>query len=117
MLHRLLEHNRWATAQLLEQCRSLSDEQLDQAFDIGHRTLGATFDHYIPNVALWAGLMAGPLGGQPRGDCSLIAPPSSTAPPTAPTEYVRRATGVSGKFSWFSCSNCDQEPLRLMAIS
>ena len=43
LLDRLLKHDRWATDQLLEVSRGLSDAQLDQAFDIGHRTLRETF--------------------------------------------------------------------------
>ena len=58
VLDRLLEHDRWATSDLLGRCRGFTDAQLDQEFDIGHRTLRATFDHSIPNVAFWAGLMS-----------------------------------------------------------
>jgi uncharacterized damage-inducible protein DinB len=58
LLDRLLEHDRWATAQLLELSRSLTDAQLDQEFDIGHRTLRATFEHIIINIAFWTTLMA-----------------------------------------------------------
>ncbi|HEV2529472.1 MAG TPA: DinB family protein [Thermomicrobiales bacterium] len=57
VLERLLEHDRWANAEVLRRCRELGDGQLDQAFDIGHRTIRATFDHYLPNIAFWAGLM------------------------------------------------------------
>jgi uncharacterized damage-inducible protein DinB len=58
LLDRLLEHDRWATAQLLELSRGLTDAQLDQPLDIGHRTLRATFDHIIVNIAFWTALMA-----------------------------------------------------------
>ena len=71
LLDRLLGHDRWATADLLGRCRDLTDAQLDREFDIGHRTLRATFDHYIPNISFWASLMAGPLGGAPRAAGSL----------------------------------------------
>lgn len=59
LLDRLLEHDRWATDQLLALSRDLSDAQLDQEFDIGHRTLRDTFDHMIFNVAAWTAEMAG----------------------------------------------------------
>lgn len=59
LLDRLLAHDDWATTQLLELCRDLTDEQLDQPFDIGHRTLRATFGHMIFNVPCWTGLMLG----------------------------------------------------------
>lgn len=59
LLDRLLEHDRWATEQLLEACRRLSDEQLDAEFDVGHRTLRETFAHTIVNIEFWTGLMTG----------------------------------------------------------
>ena len=59
MMDRLLEHDRWATTRLLEASRGLTDAQLDQAFDIGHRSLRATFDHQIANVAGWTAMMVG----------------------------------------------------------
>ncbi len=37
----------------------LSDEQLDREFDIGHRSLRATFHHIIRNLEVWSSLMAG----------------------------------------------------------
>jgi hypothetical protein len=42
-----LGHDHWATATLLELSRSLTDARLDQPFDIGHRTLRATFEHNL----------------------------------------------------------------------
>lgn len=59
LLDRLLEHDRWATTRLLESSRGLADDQLDQEFNIGHRTLRETYAHMIFNVAFWTGLMAG----------------------------------------------------------
>lgn len=59
LLDRLLAHDAWTTRQLLEICATLSDEQLDQQFDIGHRTLRATLHHIIGNMELWSALMAG----------------------------------------------------------
>jgi uncharacterized damage-inducible protein DinB len=59
LLDRLLEHDRWATSQLLEMSGGLADAQLDQEFDIGHRTLRETYAHMIYNVASWTGLMIG----------------------------------------------------------
>ena len=88
VLDRLLDHDGWATSDLLGRCRVLTDTQLDQAFDIGHRTLRATFDHYIPNVAFWAGLMAGPLAGEPIGAGSI-------GTLIADRERVDRANGQS----------------------
>lgn len=59
LLDRMLGHDDWGTTQLLELSRGLTDAQLDQPFDIGHRTLRATFDHMILNVELWTRLMVG----------------------------------------------------------
>jgi uncharacterized damage-inducible protein DinB len=59
-LDRLLEHDQWATTKLLNLSRDLTDEQLDQVFDIGHRTLRATFEHMIfDSVEVWTAEMAG----------------------------------------------------------
>ena len=73
LLDRLLEHDRWATGQLLEVCRGLSDAQLDQQFDIRHRTSRETFAHFIDNVPFWTALMAGRPPDDPPGDRSLPA--------------------------------------------
>ena len=59
LLERILGHDRWATSQYLETCQSLSDAQLNQEFDIGHKSLRATFDHMIFNVDAWTAMMAG----------------------------------------------------------
>ena len=71
LLDRLLEHDRWATNQLLELCRGLSDAQLDQPFDIGHRTLRETLDHQITNLDFWTGLMTGQPVAHQRAPNSL----------------------------------------------
>lgn len=59
LLDRMLGHDRWATAQLLELCSTLTDAQLDQAFDVGHRTLRETLDHMIYVIDFWTGWMTG----------------------------------------------------------
>lgn len=71
LLDRLLEHDRWATDQLLDVSRGLTDAQLDREFDIGHRTLRETFAHMIFNYAFWTALMAGKPAEERRGDASL----------------------------------------------
>jgi uncharacterized damage-inducible protein DinB len=73
LLDRLLEHDRWATAQLLDRSRNLSDAQLDQEFDIGHRTLRDTFEHMIVNIAFWTSLMTEQPVDKQRDDRSLAA--------------------------------------------
>ena len=59
LLDRMLGNDQWATTQLLALSRELTDAQLDQEFDIGHRTLRETFDHMISVVDFWTGLMTG----------------------------------------------------------
>ena len=74
LLDRLLDHDHWATARLLDVSRGLTDAQLDQPFDVGHRTLRATFGHMIVNVQFWTALMSEqrPVDAQ-RDDRSLAA--------------------------------------------
>ena len=71
LLDRMLGHDRWATETFLAMCRDVSDEQLDQEFDIGHRTLRATLDHMTWVVGFWHGLMIGEPIDEPRDDLSV----------------------------------------------
>jgi uncharacterized damage-inducible protein DinB len=74
LIDRLLEHDRWATIQLLEISCDLSDAQLDQEFDIGLRTLRTTFDHLIFNIDFWTCLATGqPTDGIERDKGSITA--------------------------------------------
>jgi uncharacterized damage-inducible protein DinB len=59
LLERMLGHDRWTTSQLLELCGTLNDAQLDQAFDIGHRSLRETLDHMVYVIDFWTGWMSG----------------------------------------------------------
>jgi uncharacterized damage-inducible protein DinB len=59
LLDLLLDHDHWATRRLLDVSGSLTDAQLDREFDIGHRTLRATFGHMIFNVPFWTAFLAG----------------------------------------------------------
>lgn len=59
LLDRMVGHDRWATTMFLEKSRELSDDQLDQQFDIGQRTLRDTFDHLIHTIDFWAAQMSG----------------------------------------------------------
>jgi uncharacterized damage-inducible protein DinB len=71
LLDRFLGHDRWTTSRVLEMCRGLTDEQLDQRFDIGLETLRATFDHMIFNVAAWTQMMLGEPINHDRSDKSI----------------------------------------------
>jgi uncharacterized damage-inducible protein DinB len=59
LLDLLLDHDHWATRQLLDASAGLIDAQLDQPFDIGHRTLRETFGHMIFNVPFWTAFLTG----------------------------------------------------------
>jgi uncharacterized damage-inducible protein DinB len=59
LLDLLLDHDHWATRQLLDASSGLTDAQLDQPFDIGHRTLRETFGHMIFNVPFWTTFLTG----------------------------------------------------------
>jgi uncharacterized damage-inducible protein DinB len=58
ILDRMLEHDRWATDQLLAASAGLPDAQLDQPFDIGHHTLRATLEHLVFNIEAWTAITA-----------------------------------------------------------
>ena len=70
ILDRLLDHDRWSTSQLLDAAGPLTDEQLDQEFDIGHRTLRATLEHMIMNVEGWTAAFT---GQEPTSNDSSVA--------------------------------------------
>ncbi len=73
LLDLLLDHDHWATTRLLEVSGGLTEAQLDRPFDVGHRTLRATFGHMIFNVPFWTAFLAGqPADAQPD-DRSLAA--------------------------------------------
>ncbi len=72
LLDRLLEHDTWTTHQLLDLSRSLSGEQLDQQFELGHQTVRRTFEHIIHNMEVWSALMAGIAPGSSNVDQDSI---------------------------------------------
>jgi uncharacterized damage-inducible protein DinB len=73
LLDRMLGHDHWATNQLFDVSRGLTDAQLDQEFDIGHRTLRDTFEHIIFNIGFWTALMTAQSVDKQRDDRSLAA--------------------------------------------
>lgn len=73
LLDRLLEHDAWTTRRVLEFAKTLTDEQLDQDFDIGHRTVRETVQHMIGNVEVWTDLMAArPVRRMPTARQSIV---------------------------------------------
>jgi len=73
LLDRLLAHDQWTTARLLDLSRDLTDARLDQPFDVGHRILRETFEHMIVSVEVWAAAMAEQPVDAPPADRSLAA--------------------------------------------
>lgn len=57
ILERLLDHDQWATKQVLARAATLTDEQLDQEFDIGHCTIRDTIDHIVAAREGWTARM------------------------------------------------------------
>jgi uncharacterized damage-inducible protein DinB len=73
LLDRLLEHDAWTTRRVLELAKTLTDEQLDQDFDIGHRTVRETVQHMIGNIEVWTDLMAArPVRRMPTARPSIV---------------------------------------------
>jgi uncharacterized damage-inducible protein DinB len=73
LLDRLLEHDAWTTRRVLEFAKTLTDEQLDQDFDIGHRTVRETAQHMIGNIEVWTDLMAArPVRRMPTARPSIV---------------------------------------------
>jgi uncharacterized damage-inducible protein DinB len=86
ILQRLLDHDRWATTQLLARAATLTDDQLSQAFDIGHRTVRDTIEHIIDAREKWTALM------------TRIAPPQH--PADRPIAYqAERFAGAHAAFA------------------
>ncbi|HET9658843.1 MAG TPA: DinB family protein [Thermomicrobiales bacterium] len=57
LLERLLGHDRWATNVLFDTCAPLTDEQIDQQFDIGLESIHGSFGHIIGNIEFWTDSM------------------------------------------------------------
>jgi uncharacterized damage-inducible protein DinB len=73
LLDRLLEHDAWTTRRVLDFAETLTDAQLDQDFDIGHRTVRETLQHLIGNLEVWTDLMAArPVRPTPTARPSLV---------------------------------------------
>ncbi len=94
LLDRLLGHDSWTTQQLLTLADSLSEEQPDRRFDIGHQTLRRTFVHIIHNMEVWSALMAGH-----EVDASDAATNTSVSAMTARLDTATARPGPRGKIS------------------
>ena len=54
----LLASNRWATKNILDACRNLSPEQLNQEFEMGLGTIKRTLTHILGAMQGWGDLLA-----------------------------------------------------------
>ena len=98
LLDRLLAHDAWTTRQLLDIARQLSDNQLDQRFDIGRGSLRATFHHVIRNMEVWTDIMS---GSDPRADNPDQSIPALTARlDSAAADLATLATSVRDRAAW-----------------
>jgi uncharacterized damage-inducible protein DinB len=59
LLDRFLGHDVGTTREVLELCRTLTDEQLDRPLGIDHGTVRATLEHLISGMEMWTDLMRG----------------------------------------------------------
>jgi uncharacterized damage-inducible protein DinB len=61
----LLEHDRWATRQILLACGKLTPEQFARPFDLGPGSLRATLTHILGAMQTWSDTLARrPLGAR-----------------------------------------------------
>ena len=100
LLDRLLGHDLWTTAQLLERCRELHPVQWTQLFDVGHGTLEATFQHMIGNVCVWTDLMAGRSGQASAVQHGATADALLAAWPLAYADFATLARQVADANRW-----------------
>ena len=96
-LDALLGHDRDMTIYLMSLSADLSDDELDRAFDIGHRTLRQTFDHMILATDSWTGQMLGsPVPWQPE-PASIAAMRERHQAVYARFEATARAIAAEGR--------------------
>ncbi len=89
LLDRLLGHDVWTTRQLLRQCASLTDAELDRRFDVDNRTLRECFLHIIEAMEYWTAGLADRL--------EPLAPTDADAPSV--TEMLTRLGNVGQAFA------------------
>lgn len=100
LLDRLLEHDAWTTRRVLELAQRLTEKQLDQDFDIGHRTFRAIARHMVGNIEIWTDLMAGrPVRSSPSADPSLRDLLERFAAAYRDFAQVARATRDAGRLN------------------
>lgn len=97
LLDRLLAHDTWTTRQLLLRCQQLTDEQLDQEFDIAHRSVRNTLAHIIFNLEAWTDCMQ----GQPiRQSTGQSVPALMDRLDQASNDLAALAQGIAARNAW-----------------
>jgi uncharacterized damage-inducible protein DinB len=82
----LLEHDKWATKQILQACEELSPEQFARKFEIGPGSLQETLTHMMGAMQTWTDSLAGrPIG--PRLDQTGVRLSVAQLLPLAETTY------------------------------
>ena len=99
LLDRLLGHDSWTTGQLLELAGTLDDDQLDQEFGFGHRTVRRTLEHIVWNIECWTDLIQGR---------DVRSRPDPGPPITA---LSRRHEAAFSELRQFARGVCDQQRL------
>ena len=99
LLDRLLAHNHWTTREFLTMAESLTDEQLDQQFDIGHQSLRATFEHIVHNVEVWSAIMTG-LPHSRAGESDVAVAGLITRLDKAAERLAKLAKSVRDRNAW-----------------
>jgi uncharacterized damage-inducible protein DinB len=74
----LLEHDRWATRNIIAACAGLTHDQFHQRFEMGPGSLHETTTHILHALRGWGDLLAGreqrpPLEGKERAPAELLA--------------------------------------------
>ena len=67
LLQILLSHDRWATAQMLDTCGKLTDDQFHRRFEMGAGSLHDTLTHVVAAMRAWTETLAG-VEARPRLD-------------------------------------------------
>ena len=113
LLDRLLNHDAWTTRQLINVAATLTDDQLDQPFDIGHRTVRRTFEHLIWNIECWTDLMKG-TGVRPQAAPGRSIAALSQRHEAASREFLQFARHIAndGRLNETFLDTLDDPPTR-----
>jgi uncharacterized damage-inducible protein DinB len=85
----LLEHDRWATQQIIRACSALNEEQFKRPFEMGPGSLHNTTRHMVGAMSGWGDLLA---GREPR-------PRLEQGPERTPAELLALWDGIAADFA------------------